>query len=104
VFGLFGKRTTQKLNTVNLHGDGDDIDLLEDIEEVFRIRIEDHEAEQFVSVGQLYELAKSKSASNPDFDPIWELVCRIVRENSGSRDAIDSNTTFLAKFAEKRPD
>lgn len=95
-------RVTQRLNTIDLGDDLDDVEMLMAIEETFGIKIEDEEAEKLVTVGDLYDLAKMKLEDKSDFDPIWALVCQIAREHSGSRDPIDRKTTFFPKFAEER--
>ena len=102
MFGLFGRRVTQRLNTVDLGDDLDDVEMLEAFECVFGVSIEDHEAEQLYTVGQLYDLVRTKVADNKDFDPFWALTVQIVREFSGSRDGIDHETTFFRKYASKR--
>lgn len=102
MFRLFGKRITQELNTVDLDDDLGDTELLEAIEEIFDIRIEDHEAEELLSVGQLYDLVRTKIANRKGFDPVWALTVKIVREQSGSRDPIDRETTFFPMHAQKR--
>lgn len=95
-------RVTQRLNTINLGDDLDDIEMLMAIEETFGIKIEDEEAKKLVTVGDLYDLVKMKLEDKSNFDPIWALVCQISREYSGSRDPIDKKTTFFPKFAEER--
>lgn len=95
-------RVTQRLNTIDLGDDLDDVEMLMAIEETFGIKIEDKEAEKLVTVGDLYDLVTKKLEHKTDFDPIWALVCQISREHSGSRDPIDKSTTFFPKFAEER--
>ena len=95
-------RVTQRLNTIDLGDDLDDVEMLMAIEETFGIKIEDEEAEKLVTVGNLYHLVTKKLEHKTEFDPIWALVCQISREHSGSRDPIDKNTTFFPKFAEQR--
>lgn len=102
MFGLFGKRVTQRLNTVILGDDLDDVEMLEAFEDAFGIKIEDAEAETLITVGQLYELVCAKSSARTDFDPVWELTLQIVREYSGSRDPIDRDTTFFPMHAKPR--
>jgi len=97
-------RITQRLNTVNLGDDLDDVEMLEAIEETFGFEIKDSEAEKLMTVGELYELVNKRVKQKSDFDPIWALVSQIVREHSGSRDPIDKNTTFFPKFAKERED
>lgn len=95
-------RVTQRLNTIDLGDDLDDVEMLMAIEETFGIKIEDEEAEKLVTLGDLYDLVAKKLEHKTDFDPIWALVCQISREHSGSRDPIDKKTTFFPKFAEER--
>ena len=95
-------RVTQRLNTIDLGDDLDDVEMLMAIEETFGIKIEDEEAEKLVTLGDLYDLVAKKLEHKTDFDPIWALVCQISREHSGSRDPIDKKTTFSPKFAEER--
>ena len=102
MFRLFGRGRTQKLNTVDLVGDMDDVELLQAIEQVFDIEIEGDEVRELYTVGQLYDLVKTKLEGKPNFDPVWALTEEIVREHSGSREVIDRETTFFAKHASKR--
>ncbi|WP_131814571.1 hypothetical protein [Cognatishimia maritima] len=95
-------RKTERLNTVDLVGDGDDVDLLEAIERAFDLKLTDDEASDLETIGEPYDLVKAKAKSNPDFDPVWELVCQIVRENSMTRDPIDRDTTFFPEHAQER--
>jgi hypothetical protein len=96
----FGKG--DKLNTVNLSGDMDDIELIEEIERTFGIEISDDEAEMAVTVGELEKLVRSKSNKNTKEDALWELLCRIVSDHSGHKGAIDRATTFFAENAKER--
>ena len=47
-------------NTVNMVGDGDDVDIVLDIEKTFGIQITEAEAEKIRTVGELYDLVCSK--------------------------------------------
>lgn len=47
-------------DSLNLVGDGDDLDVIRDVESVFGIRITDREAEATLTVGQLYDLIQAK--------------------------------------------
>ena len=49
-----------KANSLDLWGDGDEIEMIEAIERAFAIRFENAEAEQLVTMGQLFDLVKSK--------------------------------------------
>lgn len=51
---------TKRLNSLNLVGDGDEVDLVRDIERSFSITIEDHEAGPVMTVGELYDLVQRK--------------------------------------------
>ncbi|MBD3677879.1 MAG: hypothetical protein HUJ27_05680 [Rhodobacteraceae bacterium] len=102
MFRLFGKRVTQRLNTVDFVDIMDAVELQETLEETFGIKIEDAECETLTTVGQLYEVISPKLAERPDFDPVWALICQIVREQSQSKDPIDHETTFFAGNAKPR--
>jgi len=102
-FFQYGRpRVTQRLNTINLGDDLDDVEMLKAIEEIFGLDIKDGEAEKLVTMGDLNELVSEKLNSKADFDPVWALLCQIAREHSGSRDPIDKETTFFPKSAEER--
>jgi hypothetical protein len=47
-------------DSLNLVGDGDDIDVIRDVERAFGIQIADHEAEAIRTVGQLYDLIQAR--------------------------------------------
>ncbi|WP_298917812.1 acyl carrier protein [uncultured Roseobacter sp.] len=96
------RKVTERLNTVDLGDDLDDVELLMAVEEIFQINLEDSEAEDLVSVGELYELVKSKMPRDGSVDPLWELIVLIVRSHSGSNSPIDTETTFFPKFAKPR--
>ncbi len=52
MFNLFSKRRCQtKLNTLALHGDLDDVEILEDIEATFGIKFTDQDAEKMLTIG-----------------------------------------------------
>ncbi len=95
-------RITQRLNTINLGDDLDDVEMLMSIEEIFGIEIKKSEAEKLITMGDLYALVSNKLKLKTNFDPVWSLVCQIAREHSGSRDPIDKQTTFFPKFAKVR--
>jgi hypothetical protein len=50
-------------NSIDLVGDGDELDILRDVERVFGIAISDSEAERTLTVGQLYDLIEQKCGS-----------------------------------------
>tara|TARA_R110002072_G_scaffold6212_11_gene37110 strand:- start:85 stop:411 length:327 start_codon:yes stop_codon:yes gene_type:complete len=93
---------TERLNTVDLDDDLGDVEMLMAVEEIFRLTIQDSEAQTIVTVGDLYELVKRKMPSDGSVDPVWELVEYIVRHHSGSNNPIDAGTTFFPKFAKPR--
>jgi len=97
-----GDRITQRLNTVDLNDDLDDVEMLEAIERAFSFKISSVDAEGLVSVGDLYDLVKSKMPKDGKVDPVWELVEIIVRSHSGSIYPIDRKTTFFPKYASER--
>ena len=101
-FSYGRQRVTERLNTINLGDDLDDVEMLMAIEEIFGVDIKDGEAEKLVTMGDLYSLVCEKLDSKTEFNPVWSLLCQIAREHSGSRDPIDKQTTFFPKFAEER--
>ena len=96
------RKVTERLNTVDLGDDLDDVEMLLAVEKIFQITVKDSEAEDLVSVGELYELVKSKTPHDGNVDPVWELIVLIVRCHSGSNSPIDPETTFFPKFAKPR--
>lgn len=52
-------------NSLNLAGDGDDVDLLDEIEETFGISIPDHEAHELRTVGDLYDYVCARLMPGP---------------------------------------
>ena len=101
MLGFFNK--DRNLNTVGLHGDLDDVELLQEIEELFKIKISDEEAAEVVTVGQLYDLVKAKFTGTPNVDPIWEMVRLCVTQYGEPRlMRVNKSTTFFAKDAKER--
>ena len=43
-----------------------------------------------------------KRLKSSGIDPAWALLQRIDRDHSGSKDGIDRETTFFAKYAKPR--
>ena len=93
---------TERLNTVDLGDDLDDVEMLMAAEELFKIHIEDSESQTLETAGDLYELVIQKMPDDGTVDPVWELVKCIVRNHSGSSSPIDTETTFFPKFAKPR--
>ncbi|WP_262689833.1 acyl carrier protein [Kordiimonas aestuarii] len=54
------RAVANELETIGLGGDGDDVEILEDIEKAFRIKISDEDAAACCTVGDLYELLLTK--------------------------------------------
>ena len=96
----FGKR--DDLNTLHFTGDFDDVEVIEDIEKVFGIKISDLEAERVITVGELEAQVRLKFVENNQDDALWKLLCRIVRDHSGHKGLIDRETTFFAEHAKTR--
>jgi hypothetical protein len=94
-------RAHERLNTINLYGDLDDVELVEDIEKQFGICISNGEAEQTLTMGQLEELVQNHLGERAD-ETIWEHLCRIARFHSGHEGPIDRDTTFFASHAKER--
>lgn len=95
-------KVTDRLNTVDLDDDLGDVEMLIEVEQLFKLKIEDSEAQTLVTVGDLYELVKRKIPRDGSVDPVWELVEYIVRNHSNSNSAIDADTTFFPKYANPR--
>lgn len=106
MFGFFNHRirVTQRLNTIDLGDDLDDVEMLEAVEEAFGICLDSAEVATLVTVGQLYDLINAKLTAKDEFDPVWALTCQIARAYSGSNDPIDHETTFFPKYAKERTD
>ncbi len=49
-----------ELSSLNLVGDGDDLDLIENIEKSFEVKLQDSEVEQWWTVGDIYKHLQSK--------------------------------------------
>lgn len=56
----------QKLNSVGIVGDGDDVELIEYFEAVFEITFSNEEAESIGSLGEAYDTICSKLPTNPE--------------------------------------
>ena len=101
-FWFWPFKRRDKLNTVYLTGDMDDVEILEDIEKTFGIKFLEFEAKNTITVGDLEGLVRSKFLENNKDDALWKLVCRIVRYYSGHKGPIDRETTFFADDAKAR--
>jgi hypothetical protein len=53
-------------DSIGLTGDLDDVEILRGVEELFGIKVTDREAEQTLTVGQLYDLIESKTGGKTD--------------------------------------
>jgi hypothetical protein len=80
----------------------DDVELVEDVEQVFGIKLTEIEAKQTTTIGELEQLIRSKLSENGQDDSLWKLLCRIVRDHSGHKGPIDRETTFFAEDAKER--
>lgn len=101
VMSIFGKRYTQKFNSADFD-DEDCFDMLEAIEALCDIELMKEEVGNLTSVGDLYDLLKAKIEMNPTSDPLWSLICKMIREYSSMRDAIDRDTTLFRQGAKER--
>ena len=96
------KRITQRLNTVDLNDDLNDVEMIMAIEDHFKIEIGDGEAEMILTFGDLCRSIDSKLGEETDRAAIRRDLETIVRDFSGSIDPIDEQTTFLPKYASVR--
>ncbi|MCG7508333.1 hypothetical protein [Mesorhizobium retamae] len=92
-------------NSLGLWGDGDEIEMIEAVERAFAIRFENAEAEQLVTMGQLFDLVKSKignqGAEAITDDALWSELVKHARDaGADPRRAVDRNTTFFSRNAE----
>ena len=94
-------RVTKKLNTLDMYGDLDEVELIMDVEETFGVKFESPELTNALTVGEVENLVRSKIEGRK-LDLVWMLLERISRDHSRSRHGIDRNTTFLRKFAQPR--
>jgi len=95
-------KASAHLNTLNLGGDGDEVDLLEDVERNFSIRFQQKDVEELVSMGDLEALVALKRGRYPASGEDWERLGRIAREHLGNPGRIDRKTTLFVKFAQPR--
>lgn len=59
----FRKDPKTRKNSLNLSGDGDEIDVIEAVEQAFGVRVENNEAEGILNVGDLFDLVIAKLGS-----------------------------------------
>jgi hypothetical protein len=57
-------------DTLDLWGDGDDVDVVWDVERTFAIKVSDDEAERTITVGQLYDLIEMKQPNAGSRTPV----------------------------------
>jgi acyl carrier protein len=95
-------RVTQRFNTIDLDDDLSSVEILENIEQIFEIKIKDPEAEKTTTMGELEKLVREKLRPDTGVDPIWALLCEIARAHSRTRDPIDRETTFFVSNANER--
>ncbi len=95
-------RTSTAPNTLGLGGDGDEVEMLEDVERRFSIGLVQKEVEMLVTMGDLEGLVSLKSNEDLPSEDIWERLCEIARHHSAHDGPIDRYTTFFAKFAQPR--
>lgn len=96
---------SHKANCLGLWGDGDEIEMIEAIESAYAINFGKAEAEQLVTMGQLFDLVKSKigkqGVGTIADDALWaELVKHARDAGADPRQAVDRNTTFFSRNAE----
>jgi hypothetical protein len=95
-------QTLRPLNTLNLGGDGDEVELLEDVEKAFSILFDQKNVEELTTMGGLEILVADKRGTNAKSGQDWEQLCEIAQMHSGNAGRIDRNTTLFAKFAQPR--
>jgi len=90
------------LNTLDLGGDGDEVDFLEDVEKAFSILLDQKNVEGMITMGDLEILVAGKRGSDTKSGQDWGRLCEIAKIHSGQAGQIDRNTTLFAKFAQPR--
>ena len=95
-------RASTPPDTLGLGGDGDEIDLLEDVEKTFSIRFEQKDVEDLTMMGDLENLLAAKRGNSALSGKDWERLCKIAPLPTGNAGQIDRNTTLIAKFAQPR--
>ncbi|PLP57920.1 hypothetical protein CYK37_17010 [Mesorhizobium loti] len=96
---------SHKANSLGLWGDGDEIEMIEAIERAYAISFEKVEAEQLTTMGQLFDLVKSKigrgGAAAVADDALWTGLLKYAHDaGADPRRAVDRNTTFFSRNAE----
>lgn len=102
---MMNRLSSRKANSLDLWGDGDEIEMIEAIERAYAISFEKAEAEQLVTMGQLFDLVKSKlgnqGAGAITDDALWSELVKHARDaGADPRRAVDRNTTFFSRNAE----
>ena len=89
---LWGRK--QKLDSLYLGGDGDEVDLVEDIERVLEVKFEREDLETIETFGDLEGLAKRHGADRQP-DLLLKLIAEIARAHTGHQEPISRHTTFF---------
>lgn len=83
------------LNSLSLIGDGDDVDILTDVEAAFEISISNQEAEAAKTMKDLEALVSSKISHLTKDDLTWALLKTIASRYQNSETQIDRETYFF---------
>jgi acyl carrier protein len=95
-------KRTDRLNTLNMHGDLDDVEFLMALEDHFTIKVSDSEADEIVTMGDAHGVISGKVSGRISGDEVWSDLCKIAREFTVSEYPCDKETTFFAKHAVER--
>lgn len=98
---LILKYLRPKQNSFYLVGDGDELDLVEVIEDFYGMEFVVGELEDAETFGKLFDVVVNKRHSRGDeFDPksTWNELVDIVAHFSGRTAAVDRDTTFIASW------
>ncbi|UWQ14915.1 hypothetical protein K3556_03200 [Aliiroseovarius sp. M344] len=101
MLGFFRSRRQKALNSLDLYGDLDEVEILIAIEDAFGIQVSDDEAQTMITMGDLETVVRQKLEGHPEFDPIWALLVTIAEHHSGSKATINRETTFLSSESKK---
>ena len=78
-------KRTDRLNTLDLNHELDDLEILMTVEESFGAGIKDSESETIATMGDLHRLIVEKTAAHDKNEYVWNELCEIVRDYTVSR-------------------
>lgn len=99
---MWGYGRARNVNTVNLFGDLDEVELVKEVERAFGVSFGGSELESLATVGDMEVLLRNKIAMQGQIDLVWPLLKLIVENYSRPRGrGINRESTFFAVQARK---